>query len=92
MGPLTQKTVNLGFLIAFQCTDFYVWLQHYPFDDHHPPNFSLIGPFCEDVHAWLAEDERNVAAVHCKAGKGRTGVMICCYLLFSGLFTRSGFY
>ena len=56
----------------------------FPFDDHHPPDFSLIQPFCDEVKKYLDADERNVAVVHCKAGKGRTGVMVCCYLLFIG--------
>ena len=32
------------------------------------------------------EDSRNVVAVHCKGGKGRTGTMICVLLIKAGLF------
>jgi hypothetical protein len=37
--------------------------------------------FVADARAWLAADEQNVVAVHCKAGKGRTGVMIVALLI-----------
>ncbi|CAG2233369.1 TPIP [Mytilus edulis] len=54
--------------------------------DHNVPLLSDMTEFCKDVRMWLAEDEQNVIAVHCKGGKGRTGTMICTYLIHTELF------
>lgn len=34
-----------------------------------------------DMTAWYAEHPDNVVVVHCKAGKGRSGTLACCYLI-----------
>ena len=57
----------------------------FPFNDHAPCPIKLILDFCVDICLYLAANPKGVAAIHCKAGKGRTGVMIVSYLIFSGL-------
>ena len=45
--------------------------------------------FAKNVREWQSEDERNVIAVHCKGGKGRTGTMICTWLVDCQMFEEA---
>merc|ERR1711871_1355620 len=52
-------------------------VRHYPFADHQPSPLALMFDFCADLESWLGSHPSNVAAVHCRGGKGRTGTMVC---------------
>ena len=69
---------------AYPANKFHNHVAVYPFDDHNVPSLWTVEDFCCDVARWLSRDPDNVAAVHCKAGKGRTGLMLACYLLHAG--------
>jgi phosphatidylinositol-3,4,5-trisphosphate 3-phosphatase and dual-specificity protein phosphatase PTEN len=60
-------------------------LRHFPFDDHNPPCLDLISQICDDAAGFLAANPAHVVAIHCKAGKGRTGCIIACLLVHLGI-------
>ena len=79
------KVYNLCSEKAYEASFFYDRVERFPFDDHNAPPLSIMLPFCRSVDEWLKQHPENVAVVHCKAGKGRTGVMICAYLCYCAL-------
>eukprot|EP00051_Salpingoeca_urceolata_P022814 m.378656 g.378656 ORF g.378656 m.378656 type:complete len:745 (+) comp20027_c1_seq2:564-2798(+) len=56
--------------------------------DHLAPTLERLCSVCKSVDGWLKADSRNVAVVHCKGGKGRTGVVIAAYMTYVRLFTN----
>ena len=56
----------------------------FPFEDHGTPPLALISAFCASAKHWMLQGLNHVVAVHCKAGKGRTGLMSCCLVMHLG--------
>eukprot|EP00808_Paulinella_micropora_P001294 g70941.t1 len=54
----------------------------FAFGNKTVPPFTQILAFCRHVHDWLQQDPLHVAAIHC-AGGARTGLMLCCLLIFT---------
>ena len=64
-------------------------VQYYGWDDNHAPSLSVLCEIIQSIDAFLAADPANVVAIHCKAGRGRTGTVISSYLLHSELHTTA---
>jgi len=74
---------------AYDYKKFNYNVREYPWEDHHSPPIHLIFEACQSIHDYLKSDPQNVVSVHCHAGKGRTGTIIVCYLLYCGRFSTS---
>uniref|UniRef100_A0A8C0JDU5 Phosphatidylinositol-3,4,5-trisphosphate 3-phosphatase n=1 Tax=Chelonoidis abingdonii TaxID=106734 RepID=A0A8C0JDU5_CHEAB len=55
-------------------------------DDHNVPSLEDMLKFTANVREWMKKDEKNIIAIHCKGGKGRTGTMVCTWLIDSDQF------
>ncbi|KAK7295424.1 hypothetical protein RJT34_18332 [Clitoria ternatea] len=79
------KVYNLCIEESYDPAHFDGRVEAYPFDDNHVPSLEMIKAFCESVDSWLSDDPKNIAVIHCMAGKGRTGLMVCAYLIYCGM-------
>ena len=55
---------------------------YFPMMDHNPGPLKMVFYLCLDALLYLSMDPENVVAIHCKAGKGRTGYAIASYMMF----------
>eukprot|EP01100_Stratorugosa_tubuloviscum_P010511 TRINITY_DN451_c0_g1_i2.p1 TRINITY_DN451_c0_g1~~TRINITY_DN451_c0_g1_i2.p1 ORF type:complete len:591 (-),score=205.25 TRINITY_DN451_c0_g1_i2:53-1825(-) len=58
-------------------------IMEFGFPDHHNPPLVLLFKIILSMDSWLKADPKNICVVHCVGGKGRTGTVISCYLLYS---------
>ncbi|XVF58372.1 hypothetical protein PTKIN_Ptkin07bG0061300 [Pterospermum kingtungense] len=79
------KIYNLCIEEDYDPSHFHGRVEKIPFDDNHVPTFEMMKVLCESVHSWLSNDPKNIAVIHCMAGKGRTGLMVCAYLVYTGM-------
>lgn len=68
-------------------SEVYNRIHHFPWPDHHPPPFAIIPNIMAAMRNWIQrldggkKENKRVAVVHCKAGKGRSGTVTCSYLI-----------
>ena len=53
----------------------------FPCPDHNVPPLHMLHNLAMSAHRFLQSDDRNVIAMHCKGGKGRTGTAVCAHLV-----------
>ena len=53
----------------------------YPIQDHNPTSFTRLVKIVFEIHEFISAHTSNVAVVHCKCGKGRTGSIVTSYMM-----------
>eukprot|EP00092_Neocalanus_flemingeri_P006606 GFUD01007125.1.p1 GENE.GFUD01007125.1~~GFUD01007125.1.p1 ORF type:complete len:594 (-),score=150.38 GFUD01007125.1:72-1853(-) len=87
--PDRYKLFNLCSEKTYDTSFFHDRVERVMIDDHNVPSVEQMLSFANTVRDWLGENPDNVIVVHCKGGKGRTGTMICVWLIESGVFTSA---
>ncbi|KAF2283600.1 hypothetical protein GH714_012142 [Hevea brasiliensis] len=81
--PEHYKVYNLCIEESYDPAHFHGRVETYPFDDNHVPPLEMVKQFCESViHGYYKTLKYCGCALH---GKGRTGLMVCAYLVYSGM-------
>lgn len=87
--PDRYKIYNLCSEKTYDTAYFHHRVERFMIDDHNVPSLQQMLDFAQSAKNWLNAHPENVIVVHCKGGKGRTGTMICVWLVEAGIFTSA---
>ena len=60
------------------------------FAGHLCPPLLMLVEACASISAWLRADPKNVVAIHCRSGRGRSAVVLSCVLAFFSVHGDGG--
>ncbi|XP_026129353.1 putative tyrosine-protein phosphatase TPTE isoform X2 [Carassius auratus] len=83
------KVFNLCSEKGYDPKFFHYRVERVMIDDHNVPSLEDMLVYTACVRDWMAADPSNVIAIHCKGGKGRTGTMVCTWLIDSDQFENA---
>ncbi|XP_074160939.1 phosphatidylinositol 3,4,5-trisphosphate 3-phosphatase TPTE2-like [Sminthopsis crassicaudata] len=87
--PDHYKIYNLCSERTYNPSYFHNRVERFPIDDHNVPTIIDMLKFVDSVFEWMETDPKNIIVVHCMGGKGRTGTMICIWLIASEHFNTT---
>jgi protein-tyrosine phosphatase len=70
---------------GYESKDVMSKVSHFPFPDHQPPTIGIFIESTKEIDTFLSQSTKNVAVLHCKSGKGRSGTICCSYLIYKSL-------
>eukprot|EP00301_Raphidiophrys_heterophryoidea_P001695 c10808_g1_i2.p1 GENE.c10808_g1_i2~~c10808_g1_i2.p1 ORF type:complete len:429 (+),score=109.44 c10808_g1_i2:104-1390(+) len=75
------KIFNLCTERTYDYKKFHNRVIEYRMPDHEVVRVNTILDFCRNAASWIQDSSDHVVAVHCKGGKGRSGLMVACLML-----------
>jgi protein-tyrosine phosphatase len=58
----------------------------FPIYENSPCEFSKLVELCREIDLWLNSHPQNIVAIHCDDGKERTGLVVCCLLMYRNVW------
>ena len=77
-------SATLSIILKTRTPPLFTQVLDFRFPGHPAPPLGMLFKICTSIESWICADDKNIAAVHCLTGRGRTSTVLACYLAWVG--------